>query len=140
ARGHGQPRLPEHHPEPGRPRRANPDVSHLYTIAPIGKNGAWRVVVDVGGIVREERHLIRGRLPIGSLPPSSLPANLIAQGQRATTADILDLQSPSRARATALSPIAGPDGKAVGLAVVELSAAGLTERGGRLWAGCVAVV
>ena len=66
-------------------RRANPDVVHLYTIAPIGKNGTWRVVVDVGGSVREERHLIRGRLPIGSIPPTSLPDNLIEQGQRGTT-------------------------------------------------------
>jgi signal transduction histidine kinase len=120
-------------------RRANPDVSHLYTIAPIGKNGAWRVVVDVGGIVREERHLIRGRLPIGSLPPSSLPENLISLGQRGTTADILDLTSPSRARATALSPIAGPDGKAVGLAVVELSLTGLIEEVRLLWYVSIAI-
>ena len=56
-------------------RRANPDIVHLFTIAPIGELGGWGVVVDMGGSApdREERNLVRGRLPIGSPPPASLP-------------------------------------------------------------------
>src|SRR3989454_1298210 len=93
-------------------RRANPDIVHLFTIAPIGDLGAWGVVVDMGGSapVREEADLVRGRVLIGSRPPASLPAGLISAGMAGTTADILDLTNPSRARAAAVSPIGAPRG------------------------------
>ncbi|HZI89315.1 MAG TPA: hypothetical protein VFD83_02570, partial [Candidatus Polarisedimenticolia bacterium] len=69
-------------------RRANPEIIHLFTMAPIGELGSWRVVVDMGGSapVREERHLVRGRLPVGSVPPSSLPSTLIHAGMGGTAA------------------------------------------------------
>ncbi len=122
-------------------RRANPDIVHLFTIAPIGKLGSWGVVVDMGGSApfREERNLVRGRLPIGSPPPASLPASLIRAGMGGTAAEILDLASPSRARAVAVAPIVAPHGGAVGLVVVELSAAGLIEEVRLLWYVSIAI-
>ena len=122
-------------------RRANPDIVHLFTIAPIGELGAWGVVVDMGGSapVREERNLVRGRLPVGSPPPASLPTSLIRAGMGGTTAEILDLGNPSRARAVAVSPIVAPRGGAVGLVVVELSAAGLIEEVRLLWYVSIAI-
>src|SRR6267143_402568 len=110
-------------------RRANPDIVHLFTIAPIGELGAWGIVVDMGGSapVREEANLVRGRLPIGSRPPASLPASLIRAGMAGTTADILDLTNPSRARAVAVSPIVSPRGGAVGL-VVSVVASNMASR------------
>src|SRR5438876_394692 len=77
--------------------------------------------------VREEGRLVHGRLPIGAEPPSSLPVGLIHAGMAGTAADILDLTNPSRARAVAVAPIVAPQGGAVGLVVVELSASGLIE-------------
>jgi two-component system sensor histidine kinase VicK len=108
-------------------RRANPEIVHLFTIAPIGELGAWGIVVDMGGSApdREYRNLVRGRLPIGSPPPPSLPPALIREGMTGTAAGIFDLSSPSRARAVAVAPIMATRGGAVGLVVVELSAAGL---------------
>src|SRR5258705_3649626 len=57
-------------------RRANPDIVHLFTMAPIGELGSWRVVVDMGGSapVPEEARLVRDRLPIRSAPPATLPS------------------------------------------------------------------
>src|SRR6267378_5452033 len=77
-------------------RRANPDIVHLFTIAPIGEMGAWGVVVDMGGSApdREERNLVRGRLPIGSPPPASAPKELIHTGMAGTSAEILDITNP----------------------------------------------
>jgi signal transduction histidine kinase len=115
-------------------RRANPEIVHLFTIAPIGELGSWGVVVDMGGSApfREEKNLVRGRMPIGSPPPASLPASLIRAGMTSTTADILDLTN-SRARAVAVAPIVAPRGGAVGLVVVELTAAGLIAEVRLLW-------
>ena len=122
-------------------RRANPDIVHLFTIAPIGELGGWGVVVDMGGSApdREERNLVRGRLPIGSPPPASLPNFLIHQGMAGTTAEILDLTSPRHARAVAVTPIIGPHGGSVGLVVVELSAAGLIQEVRLLWYVSIAI-
>src|SRR5438093_4306929 len=122
-------------------RRANPDIVHLFTIAPIGELGGWGVVVDMGGSApdREERNLVRGRLPIGSPPPASLPNFLIHQGMAGTTAEILDITNPQRARAVAVSPIIGPHGGSVGLVVVELSAAGLIQEVRLLWYVSIAI-
>src|SRR5439155_9912458 len=116
-------------------RRANPEIVHLFTIAPIGEMGAWGVVVDMGGSApdRDERNLVRGRLPIGSPPPASLPAALIREGMGGTAAEILDITNPHRARAVAVSPIIAPHGGSVGLVVVELSAAGLIQEVRLLW-------
>ncbi len=63
-------------------RRANPDIVHLFTVAPMGPRGAWSVVVDMGGTapVHEEQRLVGGRLPIGSRPPASLPQSLMDAG------------------------------------------------------------
>src|SRR5258705_5295987 len=60
-------------------RRANPAIYHLFTLAPVGRLGAWGVVVDMGGAgpVPDETTLRGGRLPIGSPPPASVPAALI---------------------------------------------------------------
>src|SRR5258705_6812261 len=122
-------------------RRANPEINHLFTMAPIGELGSWRVVVDMGGSapVREERRLVRGRLPIGSLPPASLPHELIHAGMAGTAAEILDLAHPSQARAVAVSPIVAPQGGAVGLVVVELSASGLIQEVRLLWYVSIAI-
>src|SRR5882672_823326 len=122
-------------------RRANPEINHLFTMAPIGELGSWRVVVDMGGSapVREERNLVKGRLPIGSLPPASLPHELIHAGMAGTAAEILDLAHPSQARAVAVSPIVAPQGGAVGLVVVELSASGLIQEVRLLWYVSIAI-
>jgi signal transduction histidine kinase len=122
-------------------RRGNPEIIHLFTLAPIGELGSWRVVVDMGGSapVREEQNLVHGRLPVGSLPPSSLPTSLIHTGMAGTAAEILDLSHPSRARAVAVSPIVAPQGGAVGLVVVELSASGLIEEVRLLWYVSIAI-
>ena len=122
-------------------RRANPEIIHLFTMAPIGELGAWRVVVDMGGSapVREERHLVKGRLPVGSVPPASLPSSLIHAGMAGTAAEILDLSHPSLARAVAVSPIVAPQGGAVGLVVVELSASGLIQEVRLLWYVSIAI-
>src|SRR6185295_5502350 len=122
-------------------RRANLEIIHLFTMAPIGELGAWRVVVDMGGSapVREERHLVKGRLPVGSVPPASLPSSLIHAGMAGTAAEILDLSHPSLARAVAVSPIVAPQGGAVGLVVVELSASGLIEEVRLLWYVSIAI-
>ena len=122
-------------------RRANPEINHLFTMAPIGELGSWRVVVDMGGSapVREERNLVKGRLPIGSAPPASLPHELIHAGMAGTAAEILDLAHPSQARAVAVSPIVAPQGGAVGLVVVELSASGLIQEVRLLWYVSIAI-
>jgi signal transduction histidine kinase len=122
-------------------RRGNPEIIHLFTLAPIGELGSWRVVVDMGGSapVREEQNLVHGRLPVGSPPPTSLPTSLIHAGMAGTAAEILDLSHPSRARAVAVSPIVAPQGGAVGLVVVELSASGLIEEVRLLWYVSIAI-
>ena len=122
-------------------RRGNPEIIHLFTLAPIGELGTWRVVVDMGGSapVREERNLVHGRLPVGSPPPTSLPTSLIHAGMAGTAAEILDLSHPSQARAVAVSPIVAPQGGAVGLVVVEVSASGLIEEVRLLWYVSIAI-
>ncbi|HEU4724807.1 MAG TPA: ATP-binding protein [Candidatus Eisenbacteria bacterium] len=108
-------------------RRANPAIYHLFTLAPTGGLGQWGVVVDMGGaapIVNEEA-LQGGRLPIGSPPPENVPASLLHDGMESPTCRILELDRVDRARVVAISPIRGKQGESVGLAVVEMSAAGL---------------
>ena len=116
-------------------RRANPSIYHLFTLAPLGKLGSWGVVVDMGGSapVTDEVELRRGRIPIGSPPPSSVPPLLIGRGMSGTTAEILDIARPDRARVVAVSPIRTVGGKSVGLVVVELSAASLISEAKLLW-------
>lgn len=122
-------------------RRANPGIVHLFTIAPVGRFGGWGVVVDMGGSApdRDERTLVRGRLPIGSPPPGSLPASLIQQGMGGTSAQILDFTNPSRARAVAVASIVATNGTSVGLVVAELSAANLIEEARLLWYVSIAI-
>ncbi len=108
-------------------RRANPAIYHLFTLAPTGKLGEWGVVVDMGGaapLVNEEE-LHGGRLPIGAPPPPSVPITILRGGMEAPTCELLELNDPRRARVVAVAPIRGSAGESVGLAVVELSAAGL---------------
>ncbi len=116
-------------------RRANPSIYHLFTLAPLGQLGTWGVVVDMGGSapVRDEVELRRGRLPIGSPPPTSVPPNLIVRGMSGTNAEILDITRPDMARVVAVSPIRTVGGKSVGLVVVELSASSLISEARLLW-------
>ncbi|MGH7680790.1 MAG: ATP-binding protein [Candidatus Eiseniibacteriota bacterium] len=116
-------------------RRANPSIYHLFTLAPLGQLGRWGVVVDMGGTapVRDESELRRGRLPIGSPPPPSVPPALIVRGMSGTNAEILDITHPDRARVVALAPIRTVGGAAVGLVVVELSASSLIAEARLLW-------
>jgi signal transduction histidine kinase len=116
-------------------RRANPSIYHLFTLAPLGTLGTWGVVVDMGGTapVSDEVELRRGRIPIGSPPPSSVPPHLIGRGMSGTNAEILDITRPDHARVVAVSPIRTVGGKSVGLVVVELSAASLISEARLLW-------
>ena len=116
-------------------RRANPSIYHLFTLAPLGQLGTWGVVVDMGGSapVRDETELRRGRLPIGSPPPTSVPPDLIVRGMSGTNAEILDMARPDMARVVAVSPIRTVGGQSVGLVVVELSAASLISEARLLW-------
>jgi signal transduction histidine kinase len=116
-------------------RRASPSIYHLFTLAPMGQLGSWGVVVDMGGSapVTDEVELRRGRIPIGSPPPSSVPPQLIGRGMSGTNAEILDITRPDRARVVAVSPIRTVGGKSVGLVVVELSAASLISEARLLW-------
>ena len=116
-------------------RRANPSIYHLFTLAPLGQFGTWGVVVDMGGSapVSDEVELRRGRIPIGSPPPSSVPPQLIGRGMSGTNAEILDITKPDRARVVAVSPIRTVGGRSVGLVVVELSAASLISEARLLW-------
>lgn len=116
-------------------RRANPSIYHLFTLAPVGRLGAWGVVLDMGGAapVREETSLRGGRLPIGSPPPETVPADLIHAAMTSTACAILDLTKPDMARVVAVAPIRTDSGESVGLVVVELSAAGLIAEAHLLW-------
>jgi len=116
-------------------RRANPSIYHLFTLAPLGQLGRWGVVVDMGGTapVRDENELRRGRLPIGSPPPPSVPGDLIVRGMSGTDAEILDITHPEQARVVAVSPIRTVGGTSVGLVVVELSASSLIAEARLLW-------
>jgi signal transduction histidine kinase len=116
-------------------RRANPAIYHLFTLAPVGRLGAWGVVVDMGGAapIREESSLRGGRMPIGSPPPASVPAELLRSAMTNTACEVLDLSRPERARVVAVSPIRARSGESVGLVVVELSAAGLIAEAHLLW-------
>jgi signal transduction histidine kinase len=93
------------------------------------------VVVDMGGTapVRDEVELRRGRLPIGSPPPTSVPPDQIARGMSGTNAMILDIMRPDKARVVAVSPIRTVEGTSVGLVVVELSASSLISEARLLW-------
>ncbi|HEY7728726.1 MAG TPA: ATP-binding protein [Candidatus Eisenbacteria bacterium] len=110
-------------------RRANPSITHLFTLSPVGQLGSWGVIVDMGGAAPERggAELVRGRLPIGSPPPPNVPPDLIREAMSLTASRIIDLPSPDRARVVAISPIRGSEGVSTGLAVVELSAADLIE-------------
>lgn len=116
-------------------RRANPAIYHLFTLAPVGRLGAWGVVVDMGGTapIREETSLRGGRMPIGSAPPASVPAELIHAAMTNTSCEILELAHPDRARVVAIAPIRTQSGESVGLVVVELSASGLIAEAHLLW-------
>jgi signal transduction histidine kinase len=116
-------------------RRANPSIFHLFTLAPVGRLGAWGVVVDMGGAapIREETVLRGGRMPIGSPPPESVPSELIRTAMTNTACGILDLARPEKARVVAVAPIRTQSGESVGLVVVELSAAGLIAEAHLLW-------
>jgi signal transduction histidine kinase len=116
-------------------RRANPSIFHLFTLAPVGRLGAWGVVVDMGGAapIREETVLRGGRMPIGSPPPESVPSELIRTAMTNTACAILDLARPEKARVVAVAPIRTQSGESVGLVVVELSAAGLIAEAHLLW-------
>ena len=119
----------------GAVRRANPEIFHLYTLAPVGPDGTWGVVVDARGTYpeRDEAKLLRGRLRVGSAPPASLPPILIRQGMGGTAVDLLGFAHPGRARAIAVTPIHGASGASIGLVVVELSAQKLVEEVRVLW-------
>ncbi len=110
-------------------RRANPSITHLFTLSPVGQLGSWGVIVDMGGTAPDRRgvELVRGRLPIGSSPPQNVPADLIREGMSGTASRIIDFPDPDRARVVAIAPIRGENGVSTGLAVVELSAAELIE-------------
>jgi signal transduction histidine kinase len=116
-------------------RRANPSIYHLFTLAPVGRLGAWGVVLDMGGAapIREETSLRGGRLPIGSPPPETVPAGLIHAAMTTTACEILDLSKPDLARVVAVAPIRTDSGESVGLVVVELSASGLIAEAHLLW-------
>ena len=116
-------------------RRANPSIYHLFTLAPLGQLGRWGLVVDMGGTapVLDEGELRRGRLPIGSPPPASVPPELIVRGMSGTNAEILDITHPEKARVVAVSPIRTVGGASVGLVVVELSASSLISEARLLW-------
>ena len=116
-------------------RRANPEIIHFFTMAPIGPLGAWGVAVDMGGADpdRDERNLVGGRLRIGAPPPASLPAELIQRGMVGTAAEILDFTRPGRARAIAVTPIMAGGAKSIGLVVVELRADDLVAEVRLLW-------
>ncbi len=116
-------------------RRANPSLYHLFTLAPVGQLGSWGVVVDMGGTgaVRDDRELYRGRLPIGSPPPATIPTDLIHRGMSGTVGKVLDLSRPDWARVVAVSPIRTTGGASVGLVVVELSASALVSEARLLW-------
>ncbi len=108
-------------------RRANPAIYHLFTLAPTGSLGEWGVVVDMGGTapIVNEAALQGGRLPIGSPPPENVPESLLHEAMESPACEILELDHADRARVVAISPIRGKNGESVGLAVVEMSAAGL---------------
>lgn len=116
-------------------RRANPSVYHLFTLAPMGRLGAWGVVVDMGSISPNlnDGELLRGRMPIGSPPPPSIPPGMVNRAMTSTVAEILDLSRPERARVVAISPIRTTAGESVGLAVTELSASALVSEARLLW-------
>jgi signal transduction histidine kinase len=110
-------------------RRANPSITHLFTLSPVGQLGSWGVIVDMGGAAPDRGgvELVRGRLPIGSPPPRSVPPDLIRDAMSGTTSRIIDFPNPNRARVVAIAPIHGANGVSTGLAVVELSAADLIQ-------------
>ncbi len=116
-------------------RRANPAIYHLFTLAPVGRLGAWGVIVDMGGAapIREESTLRGGRMPIGSPPPATVPAELLRSAMTSTACEVLDLSRPDQARVVSVSPIRARSGESVGLVVVELSAAGLIAEAHLLW-------
>ncbi len=108
-------------------RRANPAIYHLFTLTPTGSLGEWGVVVDMGGTapIVNEAALQGGRLPIGSPPPENVPESLLHEAMESPACEILELDHADRARVVAISPIRGKNGESIGLAVVEMSAAGL---------------
>ena len=124
-------------------RRANPSIYHLFTLAPGTRLGAWGVVVDLGSTGSEsgagDTPLVRGRLPIGSPPPRDVPEALLRQGMSQTAGVVLDLTRPDLARVVAVSPIRTVGGEAVGLVVVQMSAAALAADARLLAYVCVGI-
>jgi len=124
-------------------RRANPSIYHLFTLAPGAKLGSWGVVVDLGSTGNEsgvpDPPLVRGRLPIGSPPPKDVPESLLRQGMAQTSGRVLDLTRPDLARVVAVSPIRATGGEAVGLVVVQMSAAALASEARLLAYVCVGI-
>jgi signal transduction histidine kinase len=115
-------------------RRANPSIYHLFTIAPVGQLGTWGVILDLGGSgMRPDERTPRGRLPIGSPPPPTVPHGLVQEAMRGTVGQVLDLAHPERARVVAVAPIRGAAGSSVGLVVVEMSVSSLASEARLLW-------
>jgi len=124
-------------------RRANPSIYHLFTLAPGTRLGSWGVVVDLGSTGNEsavgDPPLVRGRLPIGSPPPKDVPVALLGQGMSQTAGMVLDLTRPDLARVVAVSPIRTVGGEAIGLVVVQMSAAALAADARLLAYVCVGI-
>jgi len=90
-------------------RRANPEINHLFTMAHDRRAGlvARRVEgADTAPCARSESR--EGAVAIGSLPPASLPHELIHAGMAGTAAEILDWRIPRRPARWPLSPIVAP--------------------------------
>ncbi len=124
-------------------RRASPSIYHLFTLAPGARLGQWGVVVDLGstesGAAEDDGPLVRGRLPIGSPPPKDVPPALLRQGMAQTAGMVLDLTRPDLARVVAVSPIRTTGGEAVGLVVVQMSAAALAAEARLLVYVCIGI-
>jgi signal transduction histidine kinase len=122
-------------------RLANNTIYHLYTLAPTGQLGQWGIVVDMGGSAPEvdEMSLQNGRLPIGAPPPATVPERLLREGMEGPASEILELDRSDRARVVAVSPIRGKSGESVGLAVVEMTAAGLVSEARLLFYVSIAI-
>jgi signal transduction histidine kinase/HAMP domain-containing protein len=124
-------------------RRASPSIYHLFTLAPGARLGQWGVVVDLGstesGAADDDEPLVRGRLPIGSPPPKDVPPALLRQGMAQTAGMVLDLTRPDLARVVAVSPIRTTGGEAVGLVVVQMSAAALAAEARLLVYVCIGI-
>lgn len=116
-------------------RRANPSIYHIFTLGPVGDRGSTGVVVDMGNSAPglSDAELRRGRLPIGSPAPSTVPVELIRRGMSETVGEILDLSHADQARVIAVSPLRTVEGASLGVVVVEMSASSLVSEAKLLW-------